>query len=150
MSYTIIGTNHTSFTVSSLDRSTAFFVECLGFVQTSRAGRDPRLIETIVGVPGADIEVAYLATRDHVVELIEYLSPDDRKKGILRACDAGFAHLAFDVLGMDELIEAARKHGFKPLSPPVVTGSGGPNAGRRVCYLRDQDGVTIELIESLG
>jgi catechol 2,3-dioxygenase-like lactoylglutathione lyase family enzyme len=145
--YRILGTNHTSFTVSSLDRSIAFFIACLGFSLGSRAGRDPALIEKIVGVPGADIEVAYLSGHGHVVELIEYRRPTKRKLGGLQACDSGFAHLAFDVEGIDAVISAAAKHGFKPHSPPVLTGSGGPNAGRKVVYLRDADGVVIELIE---
>ncbi|TPM32775.1 VOC family protein [Mesorhizobium sp. B2-3-4] len=146
--YQILGTNHTSFTVSDLDRSVAFFRDCLGFTLTSRAGRDRRIIEIVVGVTGADIEVAYLTGAGHVVELIQYFSPDDRKRVQSRPCDTGFAHLAFDVVNIDALILAAGEHGFQPLASPVKIGSGGPNGGRRVCYMRDHDGVTIELIES--
>ena len=145
--YTVLATNHTSFTVSNLERSMAFFVSCLGFVVTSRAGRDPLLIERIVAVPGADIEVVYLAGHGHVVELIEYRAPADRGRVTCRPCDVGFAHIAFDVQGLDALLEAAAPFGFTPLSPPVLTGAGGPNAGRRVVYMRDGDGITIELIE---
>jgi catechol 2,3-dioxygenase-like lactoylglutathione lyase family enzyme len=147
MSYRILRTNHTSFTVTDLTSTVSFFVDCMGFELTSRARRDPRLIEIIVGVPGADIEVAYLAGPGHVVELIQYLGPPDRTKAKMRPCDAGFAHLAFDVTGIDDLLAAASKHGFRPLSPPIVTGSGGPNAGKRVSYMRNEDGVTLELIE---
>ncbi|WP_448044236.1 VOC family protein [Bradyrhizobium liaoningense] len=150
MAYCVLATNHTSFTVSDLQRSAAFFSECLGFAETSRSGRDPKLIEQIVGVPDADIEVVYLTGHGHVVELIEYKKPSDRGQISARPCDVGFAHLAFDVMGIDDLILAADEYGFHPVSPPVKTGTGGPNAGKRVCYMRDFDGVTIELIESTG
>ena len=55
--FEILSTNHTSFTVSSLERALAFFRDGLGFTVTSRAPRDPATIERIVGVKGADIEV---------------------------------------------------------------------------------------------
>jgi len=145
--YEIISVNHTSFTVSDLDRSIRFFSDCLKFHLVSREGRDVKTIERIVGVPGAEIEVAYLRGAGHVVELIQYHKPSDRPSGRQNACDPGFAHLAFDVRNIDAVIRTAVKHGFSPLSDPVKTAKGGPNAGYRVCYLRDGDGVTIELIE---
>lgn len=37
--FRVLGTNHTSFTVSSLDRTIAFFRDCLGFDLVSRAPR---------------------------------------------------------------------------------------------------------------
>ena len=62
-SFKVLATNHTSFTVSDLDRTVAFFVEALGFELISRAPRDPDIISRITGVEGADIEVA----RAHIV-----------------------------------------------------------------------------------
>jgi catechol 2,3-dioxygenase-like lactoylglutathione lyase family enzyme len=41
----IIATNHTSFTVSNLDGSRAFFRDALGFEITSKAPRAPKVIE---------------------------------------------------------------------------------------------------------
>ena len=40
MGFRVLGTNHTSFTVSSLDRSVGFFRDCLKFKLVSRAPRD--------------------------------------------------------------------------------------------------------------
>ncbi len=42
--FKVLRTNHTSFTVSDLDRSVAFFTEALGFELMSRAPRDPAII----------------------------------------------------------------------------------------------------------
>ena len=146
--FRIVATNHTSFTVSQLDRSIHFFETVLGFRTTSRAGRDPATIATITGVPDADVEIAYLRAHDHTVELIEYRGPSDRILMRGRPCDTGAAHIAFDVEGIEAAVAAAELHGFGRLSPEVVVArTGGPNAGAKVIYLRDGDGVTIEFIE---
>lgn len=143
----ITGTNHTSFTVGDLSRAIALFRDGLGFEVTSRAGRDPTSIQTITGVPGAAVEIAYLRRPDHTVELIEYLGPADRTTVDARPCDVGFAHIAFDVSDVDGVILHLKQFGATPISPPFVNKSGGPNAGVRVSYLRTPDKVTIELIE---
>ena len=49
MSYRVLGTNHTSFTVSSLDRAIGFFRDCLGFQVLNRAPRDPAIVSRITG-----------------------------------------------------------------------------------------------------
>ena len=79
----ITATNHTSFTVADLDRAIALFRDGLGFALTSRAGRDPRSIQTITGVAGAEVEIAYLRRPDHTVELIAYSAPRIEDASIL-------------------------------------------------------------------
>ena len=61
--------------------------------------------------------------------------------------DAGFAHLAFNVDNVDAAVEASAKFGVTPISPPVPIDQG-PNRGRKVVYVRDADGVTLEFIEA--
>ena len=73
--FRVLATNHTSFTVSDLDRSIAFFTEVLGFEMVNRALRDPNLISSITGISGADIEVAYIQGPGHRLELIQYHGP---------------------------------------------------------------------------
>ena len=105
--FQVLRTNHTSFTVSDLDRTCGFFVEALGFEVISRAPRDPAVIRDITGVEGADIEVAYVQGPGHRLELIQYLAPVEREKIEARPCDTGFAHLAFDVTDIDAAIAAS-------------------------------------------
>ena len=144
--FKVLGTNHTSFTVSDLDRSLAFFRDVLGFAVTSKAPRDPKAIGHITGVDGARVMVAYVQAPGHRIELVHYLGPADRKSVRPRPCDVGFAHLAFDVDDIDAAIAAAESHDVRPINPPLPTDAG-PNAGSSVVYLRDRDGITIELIE---
>lgn len=144
--FRIFRTNHTSFTVTDLDDAVGFFCEALGFELLSRAPRDARVVERITGVDGADIEVAFVQGPGHRIELIQYHGPDGRGRVEGRPCDAGFAHVAYDVDDADAAIAAARRFSFRPLGDPVVIDKG-PNAGNRVVYLRNDDGVTVEFIE---
>ena len=144
--FNVVATNHTSFTVSNLDRSLAFFCDGLGFELLSKAPRDPAAISTITGVAGADIVVAYVQGPGHRLELIQYLGPEDRDHVRPRPCDTGFAHIAFDVDDFDAALTAAETHDVRMIGG-VHRPDAGPNKGRRVAYLRDSDGITVEFIE---
>ena len=63
--FNILATNHTSFTVSNLDRTVAFFRDALGFDVTSKAPRNPSLIERITGVEGVEVMIAYVRGSGH-------------------------------------------------------------------------------------
>ena len=78
--FQVLGINHTSFTVSDLDRSVAFYTDALGFELLHRGDRDPEMISKVVGVDGADIEVAYIQMPGHRLELIQYKGPADKGK----------------------------------------------------------------------
>jgi catechol 2,3-dioxygenase-like lactoylglutathione lyase family enzyme len=146
MGFRVLGTNHTSFTVSSLDRSLGFFRDCLKFELVSRAPRDPAVVQQITGVEGADMEIAFLRGPGHTVELIEYKGPASKGKVNARPCDTGFAHLALNVDDAVAGVAEAALFGVKAISAPVPINAG-PNKGRKVVYLRDWDGVTFEFIE---
>lgn len=63
--FNVLSTNHTSFTVSSLDRTVALFRDALGFEVTSKAPRDPAAIERITGVEGCEVMIAYVRGPGH-------------------------------------------------------------------------------------
>ncbi len=144
--FKVLAVNHTSFTVSDIDRTIGFFRDGLGFSVTSKARRNVAIIEQVTGVDGADIIVAFVQAPGHRIELIQYLAPAARGKVEARPCDTGFAHIAFDVDDVDAAVAAAARFDVKPVNPPARIDQG-PNKGRQVVYLRDPDGVTIEFIE---
>lgn len=145
--FKVLSTNHTSFTVSNLDRSLGFYRDALGFEVTSRAPRDPALVSAITGVAGAEVDIAYVRGPGHSLELIEYTAPAGRGRVEARPCDTGFAHIAFNVDDVDAAVVASAPHGFVPITAPVAINAG-PNKGRKVVYLRDADGVTVEFIQA--
>jgi len=145
--FKVLSTNHTSFTVSDLDRSIAFFRDALGFEVTSKAPRNPAIVSKITGIPGTEMMIAYVRGPGHSLELIQYLGPKEGR-GRVRSlpCDVGFAHVAYDVDDIDAAIAAAAGHEVHVIGE-VATIDQGPNAGGKVAYLRDPDGVTIEFIQ---
>ena len=144
--FKVLATNHTSFTVSDLDRSLAFFRDAMGFEVTSKAPRNKAAIEGITGVRDADVVIAYVRGPGHSIELIQYLSPDDRDTMRPRPCDVGFAHIAYDVDDIEAAIETVSRHAVAPVGETMEIDQG-PNKGGKVAYLRDPDGITIEFIQ---
>jgi len=142
----VTGFNHTSFTVTNLENCVGFFRDLLGFELESMGPRAPGVIEGISGIPGARITVAMLDGYGHRMELIEYNGPENRGSYLPPVCDAGATHIALNVADMDAALEGAREYGFAPLGKVILVDAG-PNKGRRVVYLRNPDGLTVEFLE---
>jgi catechol 2,3-dioxygenase-like lactoylglutathione lyase family enzyme len=143
----IVRTNHVGFTVRDLDRAIAMFADLFGYAVSSRGGRNRAGVERLTGVVGADIEVVHLRREGLLgVELIAYREPADRGRAQARPCDAGYTHLTFDVTDLAAVMARAARHGLVPVGE-VVGGAGGPRKGIQVVYLRDGDGINIELIQ---
>jgi catechol 2,3-dioxygenase-like lactoylglutathione lyase family enzyme len=145
--FKVLATNHTSFTVSDLDRSVAFFRDVLGFEVTSKAPRNPDVVSRVTGIPGTRMMIAYVRGAGHSLELIQYLGPEEGR-GRVRAlpCDVGFAHVAYDVDDIEAAIAASAAHEVRLVGEVAVIDQG-PNTGGKVAYLQDRDGVTIEYIQ---
>lgn len=141
----ILATNHTSFTVSNLDRSIAFYRDRLGLKLLSVATRDPAFTEKASGIPGAVLRIAFLEGGNHKLELIEYLAPPGQKLD-LATNNVGCAHIAYEVDNLRQLHADLSADGYQFASEPLQI-QGGPNDGAWMVYLRDPDGITIELQE---
>jgi glyoxylase I family protein len=148
MSFRILTADHTGITVSNLERSLAFWRDLLGFEFSHRAHQKGEMAEQITGVAGAELTLAVVkAPGGHKIELLEYLSPADRKKNSgMRPCDVGHVHVAFTVENLDPILQKIAQSGWQAAGKPQTLASG-PNAGKRVIYVRDPDGTTIELME---
>ena len=146
--FRIISADHTGITVSNLERSLAFWRDVIGFELSHTAHQTGELAREITGVPGAEIKLAVLrAPGGHKIELLEYLAPPDRQKDVdLRPCDVGSAHVALLVDDLDAVLESIAASGWKAAGKPQTLTTG-PNAGKRVVYVRDPDGTTIEFMQ---
>jgi catechol 2,3-dioxygenase-like lactoylglutathione lyase family enzyme len=147
MPFRILAADHTGITVSNLERSLEFWRDVLGFELSHRAHQKGELAEKITGVAGAEILLAVVKAPGHKIELLEYRAPADRREeNGLRPCDVGSVHIALTVDNLDAVLESIAASGWKaPGTPQTLTV--GPNAGRRVVYVRDPDGTTIELMQ---
>ena len=146
--FRIISADHTGITVSHLDRSLAFWRDVLGFTLSHTAHQKGELAREITGVKGAEIKLAVLkAPGGHKIELLEYLAPAGRKQHVdLKPCDVASVHVALIVDDLDAVLQRIAAAGWKAAGKPQVLKSG-PNAGKRVVYVRDPDGTTIEFMQ---
>jgi glyoxylase I family protein len=144
----IIAADHTGITVSNLERSLAFWRDVLGFEFSHSAHQTGKMAEEITGIKGAELKLAVVkAPGGHKIELLEYLaSPDNRKDVDLRPCDVGHVHVALVVDNLDVILERIAASGWRAAGKPQILTSG-PNAGKRVVYVRDPDDSTIEFME---
>jgi catechol 2,3-dioxygenase-like lactoylglutathione lyase family enzyme len=142
----ITSVNHTSFTVSDLDRSIAFYRDLLGMELMSLAGRDPAFVEKVTGIPGANLKVAYLQAPGHRLELIQYFSPPGKKLE-LQTNNVGCAHLAFNVDDLPKMYAEMKAKGVHFKSAPQEV-SAGPNKGTLTVYFTDPDGITLEFLQT--
>jgi len=151
MSFRIIAADHTGITVSNLERSLDFWQNVLGFEFSHRAHQSGETAEQITGVKGAELKLAVVkAPRGHKIELLEYLAPADRKQHVdLRPCDVGLIHVALTVDNLDAILKRIAASGWKAAGKPQTL-TNGPNAGKRVVYVRDPDGSTIEFMQAPG
>ena len=148
MSFRVIAADHTGITVSNLERSLEFWQNVLGFEFSHRAHQTSEMAGEITGVAGAEIKLAVVkAPGGHKIELLEYLAPADRKKDVnLRPCDVRHVHVALTVENLEPLLQNIAASGWKAAGKPQTLKSG-PNAGKRVIYVRDPDGTTIEFMQ---
>jgi catechol 2,3-dioxygenase-like lactoylglutathione lyase family enzyme len=119
----------------------------LGFELSHRPHQTGELASEITGIAGAEISIAVLKGYGHKIELLEYLAPPDRKRVDLRPCDVGSVHVAFRVDNLDRVLSTIGSAGWKAAGKPQPL-TVGPNAGKRVIYVRDPDGTTIEFMET--
>ncbi len=144
--FRVIATDHTGITVTNLERSVAFWQDVLGFELSHRAHHTGELASEVTGVPGAEISIAVLKVPGHKIELLEYHAPTNRKRAGLRPCDVGSVHVALTVDNLDAVLRAIASPGWKAAGKPQTLETG-PNAGKRVVYVRDPDGTTIEFMQ---
>jgi catechol 2,3-dioxygenase-like lactoylglutathione lyase family enzyme len=144
----ITGADHTSYTVSNLERSLEFYHDLLGFeVLHIRPQITSHYFREIVGFPEGVIKGAYLAIpgTSHKLELFEYVNPRGAPLDT-RNNNPGSSHLAFYVDDLAALYEALKARGVQFRSAPVYMDEG-PNEGGWAVYMLDPDGITIELFQ---
>jgi len=146
--FRITAADHTGITVSNLERSLEFWRDVLGFEFSHTAHQKGERPEQITGVKGAELKLAVVKSPSgHKIELLEYFAPPDRKQHVdLRPCDVGQVHVALTVDNLDAILERIAAIGWKAAGKPQTL-TAGPNAGKRVVYVRDPDGTTIELMQ---
>ncbi len=142
--------HHVGVTVADMDRAVAFWEQLLRATSRDRRVLQGPQLGTMVGYPGIRIESCWLDLPGGVaLELLRYLDRDDAPYDPATA-HPGNVHVCLRV----EDMEAAHAHavacGARPVSEHPIEVQAGPRTGTRLAYLRDPEGVTIELVQEPG
>lgn len=142
------GAAHVGFTVADVDAEAAFYSALFGCDPEVRGIYDRPYTAAQVGYEGARLDIAIfrLPGSDLRLELIQYLHPVGRPVDI-ETRNPGTGHLCLTTGDIEGAMARATALGATTRSDGPVVITAGPNEGRRVCYLRDPEGITIELLE---
>jgi catechol 2,3-dioxygenase-like lactoylglutathione lyase family enzyme len=141
----ITGIHHTSFTVSDMERSIAFYRDTLGMKvvwDSAQAGvqfKGP-VADNITGCPGTEQRLVFLSINGSLLELVEY-TPTGKPLGDNKAGDTGSAHLCFTTEDIQDLYQKLSTSGVRLHCTPQDVGFGW------VMYFRDPDGIILEAME---
>lgn len=145
----ITGADHTSFTVSNLERSLAFYQGIMGFeLLHLRPQITNKYFRDIIGMPDGLIKGAFLAIpgTTHRLELFEYVHPRGTPLDV-RNNNPGSAHMCWYVDDLPAMYEDLVAKGVSFRSAPIYLDEG-PNTGGWAVYMLDPDGISIELFQT--
>ncbi len=145
----VLRIHHTGYTVSDLERSLGFYRDLLGLEVVATQEKEGGYLAAIVGYPDAHVRMAHLrvAGSEHVLELFEYLAPAGAQRGPLEPRDVGTSHLCLVVDDLPSLYARLLEAGVETFVSPPVDVDTGINSGGLALYLRDPDGIPVELFQ---
>ena len=140
---------HVGFTVADMDRSVAFYSALLDDQPYFRRVFDEEFVSQIVGYPRCKMEVVgfNLPGTDMELELLHYHRPSPGRVD-METYNVGNGHLCLEIDDWDAAYERLQGLGAEFRHPEAALISlPGPFRGARNVYLRDPDGITIELTQ---
>ena len=140
--------HHTGLTVRDLARSLAFYRDVLGMEVLFEQEKEGGYLAAIVGYPDAHVRMAHLSVpgSGHVIELFEYLTPQGDHADV-ESRNVGASHLCFLVDDLPAFYERLQKSGVGSFVSPPVEVDTGINRGGYALYVRDPDGIMVELFQ---
>ncbi|MGO1543272.1 MAG: VOC family protein [Gulosibacter sp.] len=143
MSFTVEGIHHVGITVRDIKRSFEWYQLMFGLVPgpiNHNSGPD---LEAGVQVEGAQLDYSMIEIGALRIEFLEYKEPEGRDFN-LQNSDIGATHICFQVDDMDAAYNSLTSKGAVFSAPPVAL-IDGSLAGSKWAYLRDPDGIQLEL-----
>ena len=143
----IKATRHTGLVVQDLERSLKFYRDLLGLKVWKRQLEGGSYIDTVVAIPGVQVEWVKLQIPDgSLLELLQYHShPDQVNIHNYPANRHGCSHIAFTVDNLEAIYQELCHQKIHCNSPPQLS----PEGQAKVLYCHDPDGIILELVEEV-
>jgi glyoxylase I family protein len=137
--------HHTSFTVSDMERSIAFYRDILGMEvvwDSVQAGVEFKgeMADNLTSCPGTALHIVFLSINGRLIELVQY-SPQGKSLVDNKASDTGSAHVCFQTENIQELHKKLSTNKVRLHCTPQNLG------GVWVMYFRDPDGIVLEAMQ---
>jgi glyoxylase I family protein len=142
----IISADHVGFSVKNIGVSLHFWTKVLGGNLLREGEMSGPIIDEVTGARGADVQMALVELAGIKIELLQYNNIEIPDIPSL-PYKPGYAHLAFKVSDLDELLLKVSAYGWKTPGEPQKI-SAGPLHGTRVIYVQSPDGQTLEFMEN--
>ncbi len=136
--------HHSGIGVRDMEVSLKFYRDLLGLEMGEDVEVEGPLVGEIVGLPpDAKVRIVHLKVCEgQELELFQYEKPATSSfPPDFRQCDGGLIHVALAVDDLTEMYERLKAQGIVFNSKPYNLG------GTLVVYMRDPDGVTVELMQ---
>jgi catechol 2,3-dioxygenase-like lactoylglutathione lyase family enzyme len=139
-----LSVHHFGRTVSNLERSVEFYKLFGGEEVAAEHFCGPQFAKAL-GVEDVDFNMRMVQIGSVLIELLCYDVPSG-KSYTSRNCDVGAGHIAFQVDDIRETYERFVSLGVDSFSAPQEI-SEGAFAGGSFVYLKDPDGLPVELVQ---
>ena len=137
---------HTGFVVKDIEESIKFYTDVMGLKLQLRAERSGKFAQTVTGLEGAHLKIAFLNMGDgHNLELVQYMSPTGSQSQT-NLNDMGASHLAFFVENIEKYYDTMSKKGLRFISAPATLVEDG-KVVRKAAFCQDPDNNWLELVE---
>jgi glyoxylase I family protein len=127
----LIGFEHVGTTSGNLDRTIAFYCDLIG-------------LRLVLRKPQATGEMAFLDAGGAMLEVFAPTGAIASSRDVPMG-EAGMRHLTFAVTDVDEMVNRLERAGVPILERPRLAHN--TELIRRVAFVRDPDGIIVELIE---
>lgn len=139
--------SHVGLCVSDLERSTAFYVDGLGFAVTAdhTVGAE---FGPLMEVDSPDLRSRFIGRDGVSIELLQFVEPGHLGDGTRREVNRlGFTHLCLRVDDAAAVADRIAAAGGTVLADTWTTIGLGPDTELRFVYCTDPDGTRIELMQ---
>lgn len=137
--------DHTGFITPSIERTLEFWTGVMGFDAQPVVERYGAWVEGFTGVKGGKLRIVHLFGHDSHLEFIEFAS-GAREASELPANLPATGHVCFKVADIEKTYAAIVAGGGSAVGE-ITTITEGGIAGSRGLYMRDPNGVLIEILQ---
>lgn len=146
MTFTVQGVHHVGITVRSISRSLEWYTRMFDLAPGPVNDGSGDALSEALQVKGTTLQFSMISIGSTRIELLEYKTPPgkdfDRTNG-----DVGSSHICIQVDDVDQAYADLTERGAVFNAPPITL-TDGDVAGSKWAYLRDPDGIQLEIWES--